>query len=207
VAFLFYNQKIYIYFTLLLTGKTNQVMKKNAVTILTLLFTFVAFAQQQAVPDFKNSPMVIGPDGTLVKLEKKSVEIKAKAKAMGYGGVSMFLNIDGQKSPVRVGSGSTFIIKVEADVDPETVFYLTPTKIVGKTREVEISRTSAFAAYGAKGKSVKKDDITLEFEKVTDGVYKMKPTQPLVAGTEYAFVSTAQGASGQQSVVFLFGTE
>ena len=181
-------------------------MKKNVVAILSFLICSVAFAQQ-AVPDFKNSPMAIGSDGKLIKLEKKSVEIKAKAKAMGYGGISMFLNIDGKNSDVRVSTSSSFIIKVEADVDPETVFYLTPAKIVGKSREIEMARTSAFAAYGAKGKSVKKDDINFEFEKVTDGVFKMIPSKELAPETEYAFVSTIQGSSGQQSIVFLFGTK
>ncbi len=161
----------------------------------------------QSVPDFKNSPMAVGADGNLLKLEKKSVEIKAKVKAMGYGGMSTFLNIDGKNSPVRLKPNAQFMLKVDVDTDPETVFYLTPTKEVRNTREVEMNRTSAFAAYGAKGKSVKKDDITLEFSKVSEGVYKLVPSAPLVSGTEYAFVSAAQGASGQQSVVFLFGID
>jgi hypothetical protein len=65
---------------------------------------------------------------------------------------------------------------------------------------------SAWAGYGAKGKSVKKDQVQLSFEKVQDGVYKIH-AEGLVKGEEYAFVSAGQGASGGQSTLFLFGVD
>lgn len=182
---------------------------KKLTTLLMLVFALgtVAFAQTPQVPEFKNSPMVIKGDGTLAKLEKQNSEIKTKAKGMGYGGVSTFINIDGKTSPVRVKPNAAFMVKVEADVDPETVFYISPAKEVGKSREIEMTRVSAFAAYGAKTKSVKKDDIVCTFTKVSDGVYKITPDSPLTPGVEYAFVNATQGANGSQSTVFCFGVD
>lgn len=41
--------------------------------------------------------------------------MKTKAKGMGYGSVSTFINIDGKTSPVRVKANTNFIVKVDAD--------------------------------------------------------------------------------------------
>jgi hypothetical protein len=183
-------------------------MKRMTTVIVLVMAMFGSvIAQTTQTPDFKNSPMLIKADGSLVKLEKQNSEIKTKSKNMGYGGTSTFINIDGKNSTVRVSANATFMLKVDADVDPETVFYITPAKEVNKTREVEMTRVSAYAAYGAKTKSVKKDDISVSFTKVADGVYKITPDAPLTPGMEYAFVNATQGSSGGQSTVFCFGVD
>lgn len=188
-------------------NQTLKIMKQRTLLVALVFLIASAFVQTAPqIPDFKNSPMAINEDGTLKKLEKQNAELKTKAKGMGYGGVSTFINIDGKNSPVRVKATTDFILKVDADVDPETVFYVSPAKEVGKTREIEMTRVSAFAAYGAKTKSVKKDDIPLEFVKIQDGVYRIKCTG-LTPGTEYAFVNATQGASGSSSTVFCFGVD
>lgn len=167
----------------------------------------VSFAQNTLVPDFKNQPMLLQGD-KLVKLEKQTSEQKAKMKGMGYGGTSMFIYLIGQNSPVVASSTPTFYIKVEDEVDPESVYYLTKvTKANSKGREIEIMRTSAFAGYGAKGKSTKKDDVACTYEKVEGNVFKFSPNAPLEAG-EYAFIAVSQGTSGSaQSLVFAFGVK
>jgi len=179
-------------------------MKKIFLTLLTVVFALgTTFAQTQ-IPDFKNSPMLLKSDGSLEKLEKQSSELKTKA--VPYVGVTRFISILGSKSPVRVKANAQFIIKVDADTDPETVFYVQASKGAGKNREIDMEKMSAWAGYGAKGKSVKKDQVALSFEKVSDGVYKITPTG-LKPGTEYGFVNATQGASGGQSTVFLFGVD
>jgi hypothetical protein len=183
-------------------------MKKVLITATCLLLVgFIALATTQ-IPDFKNQPMLVKADGSLSKLEKQSAEMKSKAKGMGYGGISTFLNLIGTSSPVSINANDAkFIMKVEDEVDPETLFYLTPCAVKGKGREVEMARASAFAGYGAKGKSTRKDDIQLEFSKVEKNVYTISiaSATPLVSGKQYAFVSSAQGTSGSATVVFLFG--
>ena len=165
------------------------------------LFNTVS-AQTPQVPDFKNSPMILKTDGSLEKLEKQNSEIKVKN--VPYVGTTRFINITGGKSPVRVAPDAVFIVKVDAETDPETVFYLQDAKGGKKSREIDMEKISNYSGYGAKGGSVKKDQKPLNFEKVTVGVYKITATG-LKAGTEYAFVQTSQGASGAQSTVFLFG--
>ena len=179
---------------------------KKAIVILAavIMWTGAINAQQPQVPDFKNSPMILKKDGSLEKLEKQNSEIKVKQ--VPYVGTTRFISITGGKSPVRVKTDVTFIVKVDAETDPETIFYVQASKGGAKNREIDMEKISNYAGYGAKGKSVKKDQVPLNFDKVQDGVYKITATG-LKAGTEYGFVSTAQGASGTQSTVFLFGVD
>lgn len=177
---------------------------KKLFTLLFVCAFAVSFAQNNLSPDFKNQPMLLQGE-KLVKLEKQTSEQKMKAKAMGWGGASAFIFLIGESSPVAAPSNPTFYIKVDDDVDPESIYYLTKiTKANSKGREIEIMRTSAFAGYGAKGKSTKKDDVACTYEKVEGNVFKFSPNAPLEAG-EYAFVSVAQGGAGSaQSLVFAF---
>ena len=176
----------------------------------TILMTFFAlgsitFALAQAtpqVPEFKNVPHLLNADGSLTKLEKQTTEIKKKAKAMGYGGVNDVIDIEGKSSDVRVQKNAEFIVKIDADVDPETAFYLTKAEIQGKGREVAVSHMSMSAGMGGKGKSVHKDDVILKFTKIKDGVYKITPETALLPGEEYVFINTNQSST---PVVFCFG--
>ncbi|MCO5249727.1 MAG: hypothetical protein M9887_12355 [Chitinophagales bacterium] len=181
-------------------------MKK--LTILLTIFMLWSYATivsaQSLIPDFKNQPYAINGGDHLLKLEKQTVEMKTKAKGMGYGGVSSYINLIPNASPVVLdGSNVNFVIKTDDDVDPETLFYITKCKTNNKSRQVEMQRTSAFAAYGAGGKSTKKDQVSYEIEKIQDNVYKIVIGN-LEAG-EYAFINTAQGASGSSSIVYAFG--
>ena len=179
-------------------------MKNVIVAALAMFFAYAATAQVP-VPDFKNQPALF-KDGKLVKLEKQNSEIKAKVNGMGYGGTSQMLTIDGASSSVTAPSKPEFILKVDADADPETIFYLSKCLEHKKVREVEVGKTSAFAAYGATGKSVKRFHIKLTFEKISDGVYKVKVDEKLEAG-EYAFVPNAGGAAGSMSAVYCFAVK
>jgi hypothetical protein len=179
-------------------------MKKILFFALVLTYFFNTEVSAQPIPDFKNQPMLL-KDGQLSKLEKQTAEMKVKAKGMGYGGVSNYINLVPANSPVAMGNRSPeFVIKVEDDVDPETVFYLTLCKTTGKNRQVEMMRMSAFAAYGAGGKSTKKDHVSLTYTKIADNVFKITVDEPLESG-EYAFVNSSQGTTGgAMTVVYCF---
>src|SRR5665647_1590072 len=114
-------------------------MKKTTTTLFLAFFALLSFGQLTPVPDFKNQPMAL-ENGKLEKLEKQTVEQKVKAKAMGYGGSSSFILLLGESSPVVLSSNPTFIIKVDADVDPESVIYLRKVaKANKKGRELEMA--------------------------------------------------------------------
>ncbi len=177
---------------------------KKAIVVLAAAIMLAGIVNAQQVPDFKNSPMVLKKDGSLEKLEKQNSEIKVKK--VPYVGTTRFISITGGKSSVRVGTDAVFIVKVDGETDPETVFYLQASKGGSKNREIDMEKISNYASYGAKGKSVKKDQVECTYEKISAGVYKITP-KGLKAGTEYGFVDAVQGASGAHSTVFLFGID
>ena len=191
--------------------KTNHIMKKTFLILSTVLMTVFAFGQTAPqLPDFKMVPALVKPDGSLDKLEKATSEIKSKTKGFSYGAsVVQFINILGGHSPVKIkATDAVFIIKMpDAETDPETAFYLTKVTVAKNTRELELAQSAAAmaSAFGGKGKSVKRDDVKLDFEKVAPGVYKFKPVTPLAPGTEYGFVNTSSGGASN-STVFCFAT-
>jgi hypothetical protein len=178
-------------------------MKNVIVAAMVMFFAYAATAQVP-VPDFKNQPTLL-KDGKLEKLEKQSSEVKNKVHGGGYGGTTSDLHLDGPASDVRTSTKPEFVIKVDNDVDPETLYYLTKTLKNKKGRDIEMAKQSAFAAYGATGKSVKRFHVKLDFEKVSDGVYKIKVAEPLETGEEYAFVSVGQGVNTGNSTIYAFG--
>ena len=182
-------------------------MKKTLfLFVFTAMFFGVSVNAQNLIPDFKNQPYAISTDGSsLIKLEKQTTEMKSKMKALGYGGKSDYINLIPATSPVVLKPDNlSFVIKVEDDVDPETIFYITKCAVNKKNRQVELKRTSAFAEYGAGGRSTKKDQIGYTVEKIADNVYKIIPSN--VEAGEYAFINIAQGASGStNSIVYSFG--
>lgn len=177
-------------------------MKKIG-SLLVMLLTVGFLVAQDAVPEFKNQPAAL-ENGKLVKLEKISAEVKQKVNGMGWGGVSQNIQIDGPTSPVKLSNKPEFLLKVDADTDPETVFYLAKCLEHKGVREVEVGKTSAFAAYGATGKSAKRFQIALKYTKVSDGVYKVTVDTSALEPGEYAFVMASSGAVGQMSNVYCF---
>ena len=176
-------------------------MKNVILTAMAIFFAYGASAQLP-VPDFKNQPMLLR-DGKLEKLEKQSAEIKNQRHGYSFGAsVTSDLHLDGAKSNVRTGTKPEFMIKVDAEVDPETVFYLAVTLPAKNGRDVELSKQAVVG----NGKSVKRFHLKLNYEKVSDGVYKITMGEPLEDGEEYAFVNSAQGSmNGSNTTTFAFG--
>jgi|ERR1043165_3962811 hypothetical protein len=168
-------------------------MKKTMLLLIAVVISAGAFAQEPQIPDFKNTPMLLKKDGSLGKLEKANSEIKAKTKGFSYGAsVVSFINILGGHSPVKIDpADAQFILKLaDAETDPEASLYLTKVIVAKDTRELELSQSAAAmaSAFGGKGKSVKRDDIKVEYTKVAPGVYKFVPSTPLTPGTEWGIV-------------------
>lgn len=159
------------------------------------------FAQETKVPDFKNTPVLVNGDGSLTKLEKLTGEKKSKTAGgpwgAAYGGAAAnmdYMTFDGVGSAVKVDPSAQFMVKLDEDVDPESVFKLTTVVVnkKNKNREVYTKKSG--------GKSVQDSFVTLSYEKVSPGVYKIT-TPGLTAATEYAFIQESS------STVYLFGTK
>lgn len=181
-------------------------MKKTFLTLLTFAVTVsFATAQEVATPEFKNTPTYLKPDGTLEKLEKQTSAIKDKGGSNGFAnaysfgkttGSIQYVNCTGPTSPVVLPTTATFVVKLtDAETDPDGTFVLTEAVVVKQMREVYIRKDY--------GRNVQEKQITLKYEKVSPGVYKILPDH-LNPGTEYCFVPNTADAS---KVVSLFKTE
>lgn len=176
-------------------------MKKLTFSIALAAISFAGFAQ---VPEFKNTPMILKADGTLDKLEKQSASIRDKggsnpyANAYTFGAAAksvQYISITGPASPVKVDPNVNFVFKAnDAEVDPEGVFIVYEAVVAKKMREVYVKKDF--------GRNVKDKEVSLAFEKIQPGVYKIIPSN-LKPGTEYGIVPNTDNAS---KIVYLFGT-
>lgn len=181
-------------------------MKKTFLTLLTAIAvaSFVS-AQDVKTPEFKNSPMLLKADGNLEKLEKQTSTIKDKGGSNGFAnaysfgktsGSIQYINCTGAESTVTVPTTATFVVKLtDVETDPEGTFVLTEAVVVKNMREVYIRKDY--------GRNVQEKQITLKYEKVSPGVYRILPDH-LNPGTEYCFVPNTPDAA---KVVSLFRTE
>ncbi|HLP51058.1 MAG TPA: hypothetical protein VK154_09265 [Chitinophagales bacterium] len=178
-------------------------MKKTFFALLTFVAA-AAFAQEVQTPEFKNTPMYLKADGSLDKLEKQTAAIKDKGGsnpwANAYGGGAnktvQYINCTGASSSVVLPTTATFIVKLkDAETDPDGTFVLTEAVVVKGMREVYIRKDY--------GRNVQEKQVTLQYQKVSPGVYKVIPDH-LNPGTEYCFVTNNDDAN---KVVNLFKTE
>lgn len=181
-------------------------MKNLILNLSLLLFGVLIYAQDYPKPDFKNQPMLYS-DGNLIPLEKQVAEPKIKIKALGYGGSQAQISVPGGHSPVRVSTSPTFLIWVDEGIDPESLIVLSKTEFNNKKRSVPMAKYSAFAAYGATGKSMSgKYHVAYEIIKVQEGVYKITVPTKLDSEMEFVFYN-AEKTNAQQLTVYLFGTD
>lgn len=184
--------------------------RKHVLLVVASLFLviFGTSAQDYPKPMFKNQPMALN-DGKLVKLEKAICENKMKVQGLGWGGVQQEISATGGSSPVRTSKTPEFLIWVDEGVDPETIFVLTKTIPTKKLRNIPVSKSSAFAGYGARGKSMTgKYQVKCSFEHVGEGLFLIKPVEKLEdkKTDEYAFYNPEK-TSAKQLTVFLFGVK
>ncbi len=181
-------------------------MKNLILNLSLLLFCVLMYAQDYPKPDFKNQPMLYS-DGNLSSLEKQVAENKIKIKGLGYGGSQQTISVPGGHSPVRVSKTPTFIIWVDEGIDPQSLIVFSKMDVKKKKRSVAMAKYSAFAAYGATGKSMSgKYHVDYDIKKVQEGVYKIIVRSELDSEMEYVFYN-AEKTSDQQLTVYLFGTD
>ncbi|MCX6198286.1 MAG: hypothetical protein NTY88_03560 [Bacteroidetes bacterium] len=123
---------------------------KNVLLTISILVMASSLVSAQ-VPEFKNTIMVVKSDGTLDKTEKQTATLKNKGGNRGGGwgysfgasGDMEYITLQGLKSPVRLASGTTFIVKLtDAETDPESAFYLTEVVVAKNTREIYTKKDS-----------------------------------------------------------------
>lgn len=189
------------------------------------------------VPEYGNEIYLVKKDTsiTLMQLEKGSSRQEMKVKMMGMGGMDQGYGLDGEKSTVRLPSGSNlvFIFYTGAGTDSRTpeadsamrANGMDPSMMSGAmsamsammdpTQNVSLydmkvekgKRKALLQSMGLMGKSKKTSTkYTLSIKKVKEGFYEMTVDKSLPKG-EYAFVMMNMGATDQSYSLFAFGID
>ncbi|MEM7435024.1 MAG: hypothetical protein AAF436_07720 [Myxococcota bacterium] len=155
-------------------------------------------------PEFANSIAAMRKSGGASKelgLENASAQQKKKGL---YRGWDQSVRLEGPKASVAVRNTTTFAFKpMNANVNPNQQIKLYPFKTAKKYRELMVGGMNNFG--GTKEKSSKDDSITLKFNKISKGCYKVAPTVKLPPG-QYAF-SLGAGADVEGSTTFGASTQ
>ena len=185
--------------------KINTMKKYILMMPLLILNVYATFSQGQQLPDFKNEPMLVNKDGSVAKLEKaKSVSSTANIHGTSvdpldnpYAASTMYINCVETKSAVRADTSTKFIVKLDEETDPETIFFLTRARVVKNTRVFYTYKTGTYAKRQER-------QIPIEFKRIAPGVYKIIPAH-LEPASEYAFIAQFDG--GKRLVAYTFGTD
>lgn len=180
--------------------------KKKRMKTLALLLSFVltiGVLKAQECPEFVNMIQNIS-EGSLGTLESPSVENKQKKKGL-YRGFDTSIRLEGATSPVKLSSSeAVFIFRpVNPDMHPAQQIKLYPFDINKDFRELATGGMNMFG--GSKNRQNDDDSITLQFEKIEKGCYKVTAGGKLPAG-QYAFSLGDEGAASVQGQGAGFGT-
>lgn len=174
----------------------------KTLTLLLSFFLTIGLVNAQECPEFVNMIQQVS-DGALGNMESPSVENKQKKKGL-YRGFESSIRLEGATSPVRLSSSElVFMFRpVNPEMHPAQQIKLYPFDVNKDFRELATGGMNMFG--GSKNKSNDDDSITLQFEKVETGCYKVTAGGKLPAG-QYAFSLGDDGAArvqGQGASVF-----
>jgi hypothetical protein len=173
-------------------------MKYIIIIATTLLFNSGIAQSIIPEPEFSGRPYFLKNE-TLKSFEKIDATIDVKTKALGYGGMDMYLTAFEKKSNVRFTQSEKprIIILVEEKKDPEEAF-----KILRQTKKKRKKDRRRFKlssmALGGKARNVSENKIEFEVKKIRDGIYEIIINDTLEQD-EYAIVPTNNQASGGSS--------
>jgi hypothetical protein len=172
-------------------------MKHIVAIAFVVLFAPVAEAQD-VCPEFANSLNLITEDGKAKELPLERAIARQKKKGI-YRGYHQSIRLEGAAAKNSVKSNFAFAFKpFHTNVHPRQQIKLYPFESSKGYRELITGGTTHWG--GSKDRKSGEGDIPLEFEKIKDGCYKVKPQAQLPPG-EYAFslagTSTDSGAAVQ----------
>jgi hypothetical protein len=212
-------------------------MKKNLFLLIMLMAgTLYTVAQNTKgsypLPEYSNEVYLLKNDSatSLLRLEKGSSQMQTKVKAMGMGGMDNGYEIEGEKSTVRLHSGSNlvFILSTgqgstspESDsamkangMDPNMIsgamsMFTDPsaTTSLYNMKAEKGNRKVLLQSMGLMGMSKKTSTkYTLSIKKVKENYYEIKVDKSLPKG-EYAFVMMNSQGMDQSYKIFAFAID
>lgn len=130
----------------------------------------MANTNAQECPEFKNMVNAIS-NSESVTLETPATEIKNKKKGL-YRGFDSSIRLEGANSPVKISGNATFIFKPkDAEMHPSQQIKLYPFESSKDFRELSTGGVNMFG--GTKNRKNDDDSVSLKFEKVSPGCYKV----------------------------------
>ncbi len=191
--------------------------------------------EKYPIPEYSNEiNLLIKDSNKLLRLEKGNAKQEMKLKMMGMGGMDQGYEIEGEKSTVRLSSGSNLVFiyftgEVAASVNPEADSAMkasgmdmsmmsNPMSMMGiddpsKTAtlynviSVKGKRKILLQSMGLMGKSKKTSTVyTLSVKKIKENYYEMIVDKSLPKG-EYAFVMMSIGSMDGSYPVFAFAVD
>jgi hypothetical protein len=194
-------------------------------------------AQTYPEPEFSNEVYFLKKDKdySLVRLEKNSSKMESKTKIVGPSEQSY--SIEGDKSPVRLTSGSNFSFVISKGssqsssspksdstmkangVDPNMMEEMSmggdPSQSITLykvspekgIRKIYLVKVGGYFSMG-KNKLQSSDKMTFSVKKIRSGYWELLIDKPLAKG-EYAFTMMSMGMSGMDgsTLIFAFGVD
>ena len=156
-----------------------------------------AAAQAPSVqePSYNNEFHYLDPStGNLTILEKVSLEMNAKVRAMGFGGAKQTLQAAGAASGVRFKADAplAFVVRgVPPNMNPEDWISLLRFEIKKDHREI-LMASAGFGGMGGKSRGGDEGKLPFSVTKYGKDSLKIAPTRPLEQG-EYVLTTNIFG--------------
>jgi hypothetical protein len=142
-------------------------------------------AGQSAEPTYPNSFYAVG-NGILIQLEHQTASIRTRMRALpGYASVKVMAEIEPGRSPVRLATSTTFIVRGRSPIDPATRYELRELKASKHRREFMMTRAHGTLLGGHATSALEEGDVPIRFENYGTDSYRVTPEAPLGPG-EYA---------------------
>lgn len=216
--------------------KTNNSLLRIFFLSAILFMASVLYAQTYPEPEFANEVYYLKKDKdySLVRLEKSSSKMENKTKIVGPSENSY--SIEGDKSPVRLSSGTNFSFIISKGSsqgsssaksdsvmkangldpnmmnemsmgDPSQTITLYKVSSEKSIRKIYLMKVGGYFSMG-KNKLQSSDKMTFSVKKVRNGYWELVIDKPLSKG-EYAFTMMNPGTGGMDnsSLIFAFGVD
>jgi len=202
-----------------------------------LFIDYRIYAQTYPEPEFSNEVYYLKKDKdySLVRLEKSSSKMDNKTKIVGPSEQSY--SIEGDKSPVRLSSGTNFSFIISKGSsqgsssskpsdsvmkangldpnmmdemsmgDPSQSITLYKASSEKSIRKIYLVKVGGYFSMG-KNKLQSSDKMTFSVKKIRNGYWELVIDKPLAKG-EYAFTMMGMGTSGMDgsTLIFAFGVD
>lgn len=172
----------------------------------------IAWTGGQAVARAVTGPDYVGvfeastPANARTQLERQKAQGTYKLRALGYGGVSGFYEISGDRSPVRFQAGQpvSFVVRVESQQnDPQNLFQISRLE----TKPGKRILPAVIVGFSSKNKMTAQA-VTFNADKHGSAFFKITPSAPLAPGEYLVSAVLPQDAANAGSRdVFLFGVD